>query len=163
MGLIGAGLGAVGAVFGGIKASQAMKQLSRNINKQMQQNQDWYDRRYNEDATQRADAQRILAKTEESIKQRNKAATGRAAVMGATDESVAAEKEANSQALADATGQIAANADASKDAIENQYMSRKADLNNQLNEIEKGKAQAISQAVQGVTSAAGQMNFGGIL
>ena len=76
MGLIGAGLGAVGAVFGGIKASQAMKQLSRNINKQMQQNQDWYDRRYNEDATQRADAQRILAKTEESIKQRNKAATG---------------------------------------------------------------------------------------
>ena len=41
-------------------------------------------------------------------------------------------------------------------------MSRKADMNNQLNELEKDKAQAISQATQGVTSAAGQMNFGGI-
>ena len=162
MGLIGAGLGAVGAVFGGIKASQAMKQLSRNINKQMQQNQDWYDRRYNEDATQRADAQRIVAKTEESIKQRNKAATGRAAVMGATDESVAAEKEANSQALADATGQIAANADARKDAIEQQYQARKNELESQKMQLQQQKAQSISQAIQGVTSAAGNMDLGTI-
>lgn len=162
MGLIGAALGAAGSIFGGISASKAMKRAKENVERQMRENQDWYDRRYNEDATQRADAQRILTMTENSIKRRNKAAAGTAAVMGGTDESVAAEKAANAQAMADATSQIAANADARKDAIENQFMSRKADLNNQLNQIEKEKAQAISQAVQGVTSAAGQMDFGGI-
>ncbi len=162
MGLIGAALGAAGSIFGGISASKAMKRVNANVERQMRENQDWYDRRYNEDATQRADAQRILTMTEDSIKRRNRAAAGTAAVMGGTDESVAAEKAANAQTMADATSQIAANADARKDAIENQYMSRKEDLNNQLNEIEKGKAQAISQAVNGVTGAAGNMTFGGI-
>ena len=163
MGLIGAALGAAGSIFGGISASKAMKRVKENVERQMRENQDWYDRRYNEDATQRADAQRILTMTEDSIKRRNKAAAGRAAVVGGTDESVAAEKAANAQAISDATSQIAANADARKDAIENQFMNRKEDLNNQLNQIEQSKAQAISQAVQGVTGAAGQMNFGGIL
>ena len=159
MGLIGAALGAAGSIFGGISASKAMKRAKANVERQMRENQDWYDRRYNEDATQRADAQRILTMTEDSIKRRNRAAAGTAAVMGGTDESVAAEKAANAQTMADATSQIAANADARKYAIENQFMSRKEDLNNQLNEIEKGKAQAISQAVQGVTGAAGKMTF----
>lgn len=163
MGLIGAALGAAGSIFGGLSASKAMKNVKANIERQQRENQDWYDRRYNEDATQRADAQRILTMTEQSIKKRNKAAAGTAAVMGGTDESVAADKAANAQTMADATSQIAANADARKDAIENQYMSRKTELNNQLNQIEQGKAQAISQAVQGVASAAGQMSFGGIL
>ena len=114
MGLIGSAIGAVGSIFGGIKASKAMKKAKRNVEAQRQKNQDWYDRRYNEDATQRADAQRILTQTEESIKQRNKAAAGSAAVMGGTDESVAAAKEANNKALADATSQIAADAEARK-------------------------------------------------
>ena len=86
MGLIGAGLGAAGAIFGGIKASQAMRQVAQTIDKQQRENQDWYNRRYNEDATQRADAQRVLSMTEARLKQRNKAAAGRAAVMGTTDE-----------------------------------------------------------------------------
>ena len=84
MGLIGSAIGAAGSIFGGIKASKAMKKAKRNVEAQRQKNQDWYDRRYNEDATQRADAQRILTQTEESIKQRNKAAAGSAAVMGGT-------------------------------------------------------------------------------
>lgn len=114
MGLIGSAIGAAGSIFGGISASKAMKRAKKNVEAQRQKNQDWYDRRYNEDATQRADAQRILTQTEESIKQRNKQAAGSAAVMGGTDESVAAAKAANNQALADATSQIAANAEAGK-------------------------------------------------
>ena len=102
MGLIGAALGAAGSIFGGISASKAMKRAKANVERQMRENQDWYDRRYNEDATQRADAQRILTMTEDSIKRRNKAAAGTAAVMGGTDESVAAEKAANAQTMADA-------------------------------------------------------------
>ena len=116
----------------------------------MKDNQNWYDRRYNEDATQRADAQRILTMTNENIRQRNQQAAGAQAVMGGTEESVAAAKAANNQALADATSQIAVNGERRKDQIEQQYMQTKSDLNDKLREIEVGKANAVSQAVQGV-------------
>lgn len=157
MGLIGSALGAAGSIFGGISASKAMKKAKKNVQEQIQKNQDWYDRRYNEDATQRADAQRILTMTEESIKNRNRQAAGAQAVMGGTDESTAAAKAANSQALADATAQIAVNGEQRKDQIEEQYMQRDADLQNQLQQLELGKAQAISGAVQGVTNMASNL------
>lgn len=159
MGLIGAAIGAAGSIFGGISASKAMRKMKANVEAQKKANQDWFDRRYNEDATQRADAQRILTMTEESIKNRNKAAVGAQAVMGGTEESVAAAKAANNKALSDATSQIAVNGEQRKDAIENQFQERDTSLNNQLNEIEQNKANAIGQAVQGVTGAAGSIPF----
>lgn len=151
--LIGAGLSAAGSIFGGIKASQALKKVQGNIEQQKADNEAWYNRRFNEDATQRADAQRILTKTEESIKNRNKQAAASAAVMGGTEESVAAAKAVNSQALAEATSQIAVNADARKDQIESTYQQRNAGFNDQFNNLEQQKAAAISQAVQGVAQA----------
>ena len=159
MGLIGSALGAAGSIFGGISASKAMKKAKKNVQEQMQKNQDWYDRRYNEDATQRADAQRILTMTEESIKNRNRQAAGTQAVMGGTDESTAAAKAANNQALADATAQIAVNGEQRKDQIEQQYLQRDAELNEQLQQLELGRAQAISGAVQSVTQAASSIPF----
>lgn len=151
--LVGAGLSAVGSIFGGISASKAMKKVKKNLQAQKQANQNWYDRRYNEDATQRADAQRILTMTEESIKNRNRQAAGVQAVMGGTEESVAAAKAANNQALADATSQIAANAEARKDQIEQTYQQKDAQINDALNNLETNKAQAISSAVQGMAQA----------
>lgn len=151
--IAGGALGAVGSIFGGISASKAMKKVKKNLQAQKQANQDWYDRRYNEDATQRADAQRILTKTEESIRNRNQQAAGAQAVMGGTEESVAAAKAANNQALAEATSQIAANGEARKDQIEQTYQQRDAQINDALNNIEINKAQAIGTAVQGVAQA----------
>lgn len=119
--LVGAGLSAVGGIFGGISASKAMKKVKKNLQAQKQANQNWYDRRYNEDATQRADAQRILTRTEESILNRNRQAAGAQAVMGGTEESVAAAKAANNAALAEAASQIAVNGEARKDRIEQTY------------------------------------------
>ena len=157
MGLIGSiaggALGAAGSIFGGISASKAMRRVKKNLKAQKEANQNWYDRRYNEDATQRADAQRILTLTEESIRNRNRQAAGAQAVMGGTDESTAAAKAANAQALADATSQIAAGAENRKDQIEQTYQQRDSQINEALNNLEINKAQAISQAVQGVAKA----------
>lgn len=161
MGIIGSAIGGalgIGAsIFGGISASKAMKKVKKNLEGQMKENQDWYDRRYNEDATQRADAQRILTITNDNIRQRNQAAAGAQAVMGGTEESVAAAKAANNQALADATSQIAVNGERRKDQIESQYLSTKSELNDKLNNLEQAKAGAISQAVQGVAQAGSDM------
>lgn len=157
-GIIGAGMQAVGSIAGGILNAKAMKRVQANLEEQKGANQDWYDRRYNEDATQRGDAQRLLTMTEESIKKRNKQAAGTAAVMGGTEESVAAAKAANNQALADTMSQINAAAGARKDSIESKYQSRDAALQGQLNDIDMKKAQATAQAVQGVTDTAGNIS-----
>lgn len=151
--IAGGALGAAASIFGGISASKAMRRVKKNLQAQKEANQNWYDRRYNEDATQRADAQHILTQTEESIKNRNRQAAGAQAVMGGTDESTAAAKAANAQALADATSQIAAGADNRKDQIEQTYQQRDSQINGALNNMEINKAQAISQAVQGVAKA----------
>ena len=160
-GAIGAGLGAVGSIFGGIAASKAMKNVKNNLNQQRAENKDWYNRRYNEDATQRADAQAIITKTEESIRNRNRQAAGAQAVMGGTEESVAATKAANSQALADATSTIAVNGERRKDAIEAQYQAKDEALQSQLNDLERQKAANTAQAIQGVAQAG--TNIAGIL
>ncbi len=161
MGIIGSAIGGalgIGAsIFGGVSASKAMKKVKKNLEGQMQENQNWYDRRYNEDATQRADAQRILTMTQESIRNRNQQAAGAQAVMGGTEESVAAAKAANNQALADATSQIAVNGERRKDQIESQYMQTKSDLNEKLNNLEQARAQNTAQAVQGVAQAGSNM------
>lgn len=159
MGIIGSAVGALGTVAGGAMAAAAMKKVQKNIKEQRKKNQDWFDMRYNEDATQRADAQRLLTMTEESIKNRNRQSAGAQAVMGGTEESVAATKAENNKALADTMSNIAVNADSRKDAIESQYMQNDAAYQQQLNDLELQKAQAIGGAVQGVANAAASMPF----
>ncbi|MDE6230258.1 MAG: hypothetical protein K2M37_01395 [Muribaculaceae bacterium] len=155
--IIGGALGVAGSIFGGIRASEAMKRVKRNLEDRKRRNQDWFDRRYNEDATQRADAQRILAKTEEAIRNRNRGAAGAQAVMGGTEESMVAAKEANAKAMADAAANIAVNGERRKDSIEQMYQQRDEQLDSALNNMEMNKAHAISQAVQGVSQAGGNI------
>lgn len=154
---IGAGVKAIGAIAGGIIQKKAMEKVEGSLKQQQSQNQDWYNRRYNEDPTQRADAQRLLTMTERSIKERNKQAAATTAVMGGTEESAAAAKAMNNQALVDATSKIAADAGARKDQIENQFMQTRADLTQKQNDIEQQKAAATAQAVQGAADAAGSI------
>ncbi|WP_304423457.1 hypothetical protein [uncultured Duncaniella sp.] len=160
-GAIGAGLGAVGSIFGGIAASKAIKNVKNNINAQRSANKDWYDRRYNEDATQRADAVAAVNRVEQGIRERNRQAAGTQAVMGGTEESVAATKAANNQAIAEATASIAANGERRKDAIEAQYQAKDEAFQSQLNDLERQKAGNVAQAIQGVAQAGA--NIAGIL
>ena len=159
--LIGAGLQAAGSIFGGLKASEAMKKVRDNLKEQKQHNEDWYNQRYNEDATQRADAQAMITRTKEAMLARNKGAAGAQAVMGGTEESVAATKASNAQAMADATAQIAAAGDRRKDAIESQYHAKDDALQAEPNDVERQKAANIMQAAQAVGQVGA--NIGGLL
>ena len=151
--MIGGGLKVGGGIIGGILSAINNRKIKKNIEQQQRENQDWFDRRYNEDATQRADAQRVLTQLNETIRNRNKQIAGSQAVMGGTEESVASAKQANNQAIADATSNIAVAAEARKADIENQYLAKKSDLNNQLNQLGANNAASIAHAVQGVASA----------
>jgi len=143
-------MSAAGSIYGYMKASEAARKAKGEVEAQRRANKAWYERRYNEDATQRADAQRILTNTAERVARRNQAAMGTQAVMGGTDESLSATKEANNRAIAEAASQIAAMGDRRKDAIEGQYMNRDASLGGELAQIERNRANAIAHATQGV-------------
>ena len=153
--MIGGGLKVGGGIIGGILSAINNRKIKKNIEQQQRENQDWFDRRYNEDATQRADAQRVLTQLNETIRNRNKSIAGSQAVMGGTEESVASAKQANNQAIADATSNIAVAAEARKADIENSYLAKKDDLNNQLNQLRGQHGQMIQNAVSGVANAAG--------
>lgn len=151
--IIGGAMKLGAGIFGGISAARAARKMKENIEQQKAENQRWYDKNYNEDATQRADAQRLLTMTEDSISKRNQQAAGAAAVMGGTEESVAAAKEANAKALSDTMSSINTAAEARKSQIEQQYMAKNDNLNQQLNNLEQQKAQNIAAAVSGAGNA----------
>ncbi len=152
--LIGAGLSVASSIAGGIANRKARRKQEQMIAQQQRENQAWYDRTYNADPTKRADTVRLLTQMQEQIKNRNKAAKGRQAVMGGTEDSTTAVKEANNKTLADTTSQIVAANDARKDNIEQQYMNRKNQLQNQQMGLEAEKAADTANAVAGVAGTA---------
>lgn len=152
--LIGAGLGVASSIFGGISARKARRKQERMLAQQEQENQAWYDRKYNEDPTKRADTVRLLTQMQEQIKNRNKAAKGRQAVMGGTEDSTTAVKEANNKTLADTTSQIVAANEARKDAIEGLYQARKDAIQNKRMGLEAEKAAGTASVAAGVAGTA---------
>ncbi len=155
--IIGAAASIGSALYSGVKSAQAAKKAKRNIEKQKAENAAWYNRRYHEDGTQRADAQRIWRKTQDAIKNRNKQAAATQAVVGGTEESVAATKEANANSLAETASAINAQADARKDNIEQSFRQTETNLNNQLNNIETERAKNIADAGSQAVKAMGEL------
>ena len=154
-GIIGGTAGALGGIFGGISKNKMLKKQMAMIKEQKRENQDWYDRRYNEDSTQRADAQAILTQTADMIRRRNQQSAGTQAVMGGTEESAAAAKDANSKALSDATSQIAVAGAQRKDQIEGQYRERQQQLDETLRQLQGQKQdgfQMVSNAIGGAAN-----------
>lgn len=152
--LIGAGLGLVSSIAGGIANRKARRKQEQMLAQQQRENQAWYDRKYNEDPTKRADTVRLLTQMQEQIKNRNRAAKGRQAVMGGTEDSTTAVKEANNKTLADTTSQIVAANESRKDAIEQQYQQNKRSIQGQQMQMEAEKSTDTANVVAGVAGTA---------
>ena len=152
--VISAGLGLASSIAGGIANRKARRKQEQVLAQQQRENQAWYDRRYNEDPTKRADTVRLLTQMQEQIKNRNRAAKGRQAVMGGTEDSTTAVKEANNKTLADTTSQIVAANEARKDAIEQQYQQNKRSIQGQQMQMEAEKSADTANAVAGVAGTA---------
>ena len=161
----GAAIGAAGSIIGGSISSRAQSKALRAQQKAIQklkkENADWYNRKYNEDATARADAQRAITRAEEAIKRRNEAAAGTVAVMGGSQDAVIAAQEANNKTLADISSQIAVASEARKDEIEQEYRNKKDSY--ELQEVglqaqaTQQRAQNMAQATQALFGAAGNI------
>lgn len=167
--MIGAIIGAVGSIAGSAiggalsaKANRRAQELKQKyISNAREENERWYQREYNSNELDRADAQYAATRLQEAIRNRNQAMAGRQAVMGGSDEAMAAEKERNAEMLSNYYAQTAARGSARKDTIENQYRERKADLNAKEADMnaafEQQKGQNVASTVNGVVSAVGNL------
>lgn len=155
--IIGGAVGLAGQAIGQITQARARRRQKENLEEQKAANQAWYDRRYNEDATQRADAQALLNRTEEVLKKRMRSARGVQGVMGGSDAAIAAEGEVASNALANTTNAIIDDANNRKDAIEERYQEKDSQLTAQLDKLEEDRRGQIASAVQGALGVAGSI------
>lgn len=155
LGLIAAGSSIIGGAVKSHKAYKAEQQRQAEIDRQRSENANWYNKRYYEDATQRADNQRLITQARAALQRNNMAASGQSAVMGATNATSAAMKEANNNALANTVSGVAANAARSKNAVEQAYMGRDAQLGNMQTQANMASLEANNAAIDG---AVGGMN-----
>lgn len=155
--IVGAAASIGSSIFGGIKNARNARQQKRALEKEKRENENWFNRRYYQDATQRADAKSLLRKTEEAIQNRNREVEGTQNVIGGTEENVSAARAQNAKALSDATSAIAAQADARKDAIESQYRQQQHDITREQNQALAQKNANTAAAVGGAIKAAGNI------
>lgn len=153
----GTALAVGGAIAGGIAAARSAAKQRQMIAKERNSNQNWYNQRYNEDSTQRADAQAAMTNMRNAMAERSAASAGTTAVMGGTSEASAAEKAAQNAALGQTTQQIVINGENRKDNIENQYRTRDAALAQEQLNTERQKAQSIQNATSQLSGTAGSI------
>ena len=158
---IGLGLSAVGGIIGGIQSAKANKRANAMTAEQKAENEAWYNRNYNTDFTQRADAQAILNQTREMAKQNRQRAQASAVVTGATDESLAMQADADSRMVADTMTGLNVQAEQYKQGVENRYLNTDQALTQQQIEDERKRAAQGSAAMSSAFTAASGI-LGGI-
>lgn len=158
MGILGGIIGGVGSAVAGIVGGNATRKAANRNARLLQEAENdakaWYDKEYNANFLDRSDARATIAKTREILNERYKQAEGAAAVTGATEESVARQKAAANEVLADVTSNIAERADAYKDAVRANYENQQENFLAQKTNVNNQKAQATAQAASGLANAA---------
>lgn len=153
---IAGGVTALGsAIYGAVTSAKANKKARELISQQRADNKDWYNRKMAEDYTQRSDAQAVLSKQRELLNERYRQAQATNVVAGGTDESLALQQQAANKAMAQTMSDIAANASAYKDSVEQSYRNQDAALNQQ-------QIANYSQQAQAAAAAAGQAVGAGV-
>lgn len=155
--VIGAGMQIGGALASGIAGAKAYRRQMKNLRQQQRENQNWYDRRYNENATERADSVALNEQAKQHFAEQMAQHQGTAAVIGGTNAQLAAEKNAEAAGYAGIQAQRQQMADTRKDTIENKYMTNKSAIQNKMLEMEQQRAQGIQTAASQMAQAGSDM------
>ena len=160
--ILGAGLQVGGAVVNAITGARSAARQRAELRKQAEQNKLWYNRRYNEVGTERADAKAALTAMREAQQQRVANAQGRSAVMGGSSAVGAMEKQAANNALGNTISSINAQQEQRKDAIENKYLDTENKLSNMRIGVQQQQQNNIANAVTNASKTAAQLFGAGI-
>ena len=131
------------------------------IQKQRDDNRAWYNIRMSQDYTMRSDVQAALKRQREMLDERYKRAQATKVVAGGTEEGLAQQRQDANRALSETMTDIASQAAAYKDSVEDRYRQQDAALNQQQAQGYAQQAQATAQAAsQGVNAGLNLMGQG---
>lgn len=149
------------AIYGQVKSNQYNKQAQDELQARRNENKQWYNQKMNEDYMMRSDVQNVLRKQRELLNEQYQRARATNIVAGGTDESLALQQQAANKVMGDTMADIAANASAHKDNVEQQYRAQEANLSQQQQQIYSNQANQVAQAAsQAASSGAGLLSSG---
>ena len=155
--LIQAGIGLGESIISGNKAANDRQKAEALQQKQLADNETWYNNEYYTDYTKRADSQNLLKRLKETTDSNTKRAEMTAAITGATDESVQADRNANNKVVSDTYGNLAAMGAQHKDNVQQTYMARKDGYNRNTYNSLLGNAESNER---GMYNGMGQIGSG---
>lgn len=160
--IVGAAAQVGSSIYGAIKSSQASKRAMDLLKARKEENRKWYEEKMAEDYMQRPDVQNALRKHKDLLGEQLKRSRATNIVAGGTDESLALGQQAAMESLGETTANIAAQSADYKEAVENQYRTTDAALDQQEMGIHQQQAQSIANAAGQVGKAVGGLVTGGM-
>lgn len=159
---IAGGVAALGsAIYGAIASSNANNKARQLIQRQRDENRQWYNTRMAQDYTMRTDAQAAFKKQRELLDEQYRRARATNAVAGGTDAQLALQQQAANQSLSQTMTDVAGQAAAYKDSVESQYRQQDAALNQQqAANYQQQAAQTAAAASQAVNAGLNVMGQG---
>ncbi len=163
-GIVGAGASLLGGALAAKKANKGYNDAISAMENRMSEVKAHRDALYYQDPTQSAENQAAVSQAQKVLDEQTKRTAGANVVSGGTDESVAMQKRAASEAVGQMMQQQAASGASRRDQIWGNADSQLNAMNNYIATAKMNKglsqAQAIQQAAAGVANAAQGMNFG---
>ena len=144
IGLIGAGVGLATQLYGAHKSAKAAKEQEAELARQRAANEAWYNRNYYQDYLNTVQAQNALKQYRNAWAERTKEARARQAISGGTPEQAQAVAEAGGEAMGNMVGNLAAQGEQDKAAIDAQKLAMDNNLSQQAAQIAEARQQAAS-------------------
>lgn len=142
--LIGAGVGLATQLYGAHKSAAAAKEQEAELARQRAANEAWYNRNYYQDYLNTVQAQNALKQYRNAWAERTKEARARQAISGGTPEQAQAVAEAGGEAMGNMVGNLAAQGEQNKAAIDAQKLAMDNNLSAQQMQIAEARQQAAS-------------------
>lgn len=165
IGITSAVLGAAGAGYGAWKSADEAKKQEEELAKQRAANEAWYQRNYYQDYLNTVEAQNALKRVRNAWDEHTREARARQAITGGTPEQAQAVAEAGGKAMGDVVGNLAAQGQQNKAAIDAQKLAMDTNLSQQAAQIAANKQAAAQELISGgaslITSGLQGIEWGG--
>ena len=145
LGLIGAGVGLASSLYGAQKSAKAAEEQENELAKQRAANEAWYNRNYYQDYLNTVEAQNALKRVRNAWEERTREARARQAITGGTPEQAQAVAEAGGEAMSETVGNLAAQGQQNKAAIDAQKLAMDTNLSQQAAQIAENRQAAAQQ------------------
>lgn len=155
MSVIGIGsavLGGLATLYGAHKDAESAREQERELARQRAANEAWYKRNYYQDYLNTVEAQNALKRVRNAWDERTREAMARQAITGGTPEQAQAVAEAGGEAMGETVGNLAAQGQQNKAAIDAHKLAMDTNLSQQAAQIAENKQQAAQQLMAGGAS-----------